>query len=386
MTQAPAAVGHGATAGPWRGRLVWALIVLATVVALVSTLTTWVNRQALDTTSWVNASSNLLEDEDVRSALSVYLVNQLYTSIDVGAELEAQLPPDLKPLAPTLAAALRSPAENAVDRLLARPRVQELWREANRVAHERLIAVIEDKTRPGISTANGNVTLDVHELVTDLATQLGLPAAAIAKIPDTAGEITVLRSDQLSTAQKAVKAVKKLSVWLLILVLVLYGLAVYLARGARRVALRNIGWSVILIGIVLLVVRRVGGNYLVDALSNTSTHDAVNSAWLIGTEILGQIGWAGVGYGTAIVLGTVLAGPTRWATRARAWLAPTVNTQPLIVWGGVLAVFLLLIAWAPTHALRTTWGILILGALIAAGVYAFRRETLREFPGTARPG
>ncbi len=86
------------------------------------------------------------------------------------------------------------------------------------------------------------------------------------------------------------------------------------------------------------------------------------------------------------MLGTVLAGPTRWATRARAWLAPTVNGQPLIVWGAVAAVFLLLIAWAPTHALRTPWGILILGALIAAGVYAFRRETLREFPAATRTG
>ncbi len=252
MSEAPAAAHVATTAGPWRRRLVWILIVLASIVMLVATLTTWVNRQALDTTSWVNASSNLLEDQDVRQALSVYLVNQLYTSINVSAELESELPPNLKPLAPTLAAALRGPAENAVDRLLARPRVQELWREANRVAHERLIAVIEDKARPGISTANGNVTLDIHTLVTDLAEQLGLPPAAIARIPDTAGEITVLRSDQLSTAQKAVKAVKKLSVWLLILVLVLYGLAVYLARGARRLALRNIGWSVIIVAIILL--------------------------------------------------------------------------------------------------------------------------------------
>lgn len=36
-----------------------------------------------------------------------------------------------------------------------------------------------------------------------------------------------------------------------------------------------------------------------------------------------------------------------------------------------------------TYALRTPIGILVFGALLAAGVYLLRRQTLREFPDAA---
>ena len=44
------------------------------------------------------------------------------------------------------------------------------------------------------------------------------------------------------------------------------------------------------------------------------------------------------------------------------------------------AVYLLLVLWGPTHALRTWWGVLLLGALLAAGLVVIRRQCLAEFP------
>jgi hypothetical protein len=380
--QAPAAIPPS---GPTRRRsvLIWVLIVLAALIGFVSTLTTWVNRQALDTTSWTNASTKLLDEPAVRSALSVYVVNQLYDNVDVSGQLEQKLPPNFKGLAGPLAAGLRTPAESEVDRLLGRPRVAALWANANRVAHERLLAIVEDKNVPGVSTANGIVTLDLRTIVTDLAQQLGLPGAVVSKIPEGAGKITVLESNQLSLAQTAVKSIKVLSIWLVVLVLLLWALALYLARGTRRVTLRDIGWSVAIVGLLLLVVQRVGGDYVLNALTTSQTRSAGNAAWLIGTEILGQIGWALVAYGVVVVLGAVLAGPTRLAIRIRTWLAPILNTRQAIVWVTVGVAYLLLVFWGPTHALRTPLGILLLGALVALGVYNLRRETLSEFPDAA---
>ena len=57
------------------------------------------------------------------------------------------------------------------------------------------------------------------------------------------------------------------------------------------------------------------------------------------------------------------------------------NERPGIAWAAVGAVFLLLVLWGGTHALRTWWGIVLLGALIAIGVVALRYQTMREFPG-----
>ena len=56
------------------------------------------------------------------------------------------------------------------------------------------------------------------------------------------------------------------------------------------------------------------------------------------------------------------------------------NERPGIAWAAVGAVFLLLVLWGGTHALRTWWGIVLLGALLAIGVVALRHQTLREFP------
>jgi hypothetical protein len=62
----------------------------------------------------------------------------------------------------------------------------------------------------------------------------------------------------------------------------------------------------------------------------------------------------------------------------RSRIAPVLNDQPGIAWAIVAFVFLLAIVWGGTHALRTVWGVALLGALLAAGVLAFRRQTLRE--------
>ena len=80
------------TAAPlprWRRITIWVLIVLAGLIGLVSALTVWAKRQALETDKWVATSSRLLEDDEIRGALSLYLVDQLYANVDVAAELQA---------------------------------------------------------------------------------------------------------------------------------------------------------------------------------------------------------------------------------------------------------------------------------------------------------
>jgi hypothetical protein len=359
--------------------VVWCLIVAASVIALASALTLWVHRQLLDEESWREASAELIEDPAVRSALSVYLVDQLYENVDVAGDLEQRLPAQLKPLAGPVAGALRQPATDAVDRLLDTAAIQQLWVEASSLAQQKLVNVLEDKTGDGISTGEGVVTLDLGDLVKQLGTELGLSSTVLDRIPPDAGVITVMRSDRLAEAQTAVKVLKVLSGALLVLVLGLYALAVYLAAGARRRTLRNIGWALILVGLALLVARRFAGNYVIDALTSPESRDAGRRAWLIGSEILGQLGVAAIIYGAVVVLGTLLAGAAGWATTARRRLAPVFAERMGIVWAGVAAAYLLLVLWGPTHALRTAWGIVLLGALLAAAVAVLRRQTLAEF-------
>jgi Short C-terminal domain len=362
---------------------IWSLVVLASVIGLITILTVWVNRQLLDNGQFRKASSRLVQDPTIRASLSVYLVNQLYNNVDVSGQLEKQLPNTIKPLAGPVAAGLRQPAVEAVDFLLSQPRVQQTFVNATGIAHQKLVNVLENKSGYGIDTGNGVVTVNLSELVKELGTDLGLPAAALARIPPGTGVITVMKSDQLHAAQQGVQLIRVLSVWLVILVLVLYGIAIYLAHGHRRSTLRNIGWALVLVGLIVLVVHRATGNYAVNALVQPENRPAAHRIWLIESSILGDTGKAVVFYGLVIVLAAILAGPHAFAIRFRRWMAPTLAARPGMSWGILAGAYLLLVLWGPTHALQTVWGVLLLGALVAAGFYALRRQTLAENPEAA---
>ncbi len=361
--------------------LVWSLIALAAIIGLVSSLTVWVKRQALDTDSWTNASASLLQNDQVREALSTYVVNELYTNGDVSGRLQESLPPELAGIAAPLAGALRAPAVTAVDRLLEQPRVQALWEEVNRVAHQQLIAILDGNPRPNISTANGEVVLDLRSFIIDVGTELGIGGDQLEqRLPPDVGQVTVLESGQLATAQDAVKVIKALS-WLLFLItVVLWGVSLWLARGWRRVALRGIGGSLLILGLLLLVIRQAAGNYIVNALTSGegTIREAAHSSWLIGTTLLAEVAWAAVIYGLVAVTGAWLAGPTRIATAARARVAPTLADRPGLSWAAAGAVYLLVVWWGPTPALRQPLGVLVLGVLAAVGFELLRRVTLAE--------
>jgi hypothetical protein len=360
--------------------VVWVLVVLASILLLVSVLTTWVKRQMLSNSSWNKATTQVIQDPKVQSAIATYTINTLYANVNVGKALSDRLPKNLKPIGPPLAGALEQPATQGVERLLQRPRVQALFVNASAIAHQKLVNVLENKTGYGIATGNGVVTLDVHEMVVEVGTELGLPQSALASLPARAGTITLMKSDQLSAAQTGVRTIKVLSVWLLVAVLVLYGLAIYLARGARRATLRNEGIAFAIVGLLVLVVRRLLGNYIVTSLAHPGYQPATHRMWLIGTAILGQIGAACVLYGVIAALAAIFAGPTAPAVWLRQRVAPVLNERQGIVWGVVGFIYLLAILWGGTHALRTWWGILLLAGLVAIGVHALRRQTLQEFP------
>jgi hypothetical protein len=385
---APQAAASSANVMSRKRRIaVWTLIVSATIIGFVSILTTWVDRQMLDNNAWTNASTEVIQSKEVRTALSTYLVNQLYDSVDVPGSLEQQLPPNLKRLAEPIASALRQPATATASALLARPRVQALWINATSAAHQKLVNVLENKTGNGIDTGNGVVTINLHTVVTELAADLGLPGKVVQQLPADAGVITVMRSDQLSAAQTGFRAIKVLSAWLLVLVLAMFALAIYLARGARRETLRNVGWAFVILGLLVLVIQRWLGNYAVNELTSPTYSGSVHDVWLIGTSILGDIAAASILYGIVAIGGAVLAGPTRAAVAVRRLIAPVLNRQPAMASVVVGVLYLLLVLWGPTHALRKWWGILFFAALLAAGIFVLRRQTLAEFPdaGDDRP-
>jgi len=356
---------------------VWTIIVVAAIVTLVASLTIFVKREALDSQAFSSASVKMLEDQQIRDALSVYLTDQLFSNLDVQAQLQQILPKQTKSLAGPATGLLREFAPRAASDILAQPAVQNQFQTLTYNAHKRFMAIINGKSSGAVQTENGEVVLDLHPIVQQLADRLGLSAQVA---PDT-GRLVVFTSSQLKLVQDAVKAIKVLNVFLIILVLILYAVAVWLAGGWRRAALRASGWSLVIVGVLLLVVRRIVGNEIVGSLVKAeSDKTAARHAWLIGSQLLANVAWAIVFYGVFLVIAAWLAGGTRPATAIRRWLAPAFNERLGVVIAAVVVLYLLLILWGPTPALQQWWGILLGAALVAVGFWALRRETLQEFP------
>jgi hypothetical protein len=366
----------------WRRWLPWVLVVLATIIGLVSALNVWVKRQALNTDNWTNASGQLLENQQIRNAISVYLVDQVYSNVNVTKTLQQELPPQAKGLAAPLAGGLQQAAYNAAKTLLARPRVQQLWRNANRRAHELFMAVIDGKHNVLVQSG-GNVVLDLKPILLQLAQRLGLSGKRVQNLPPNAAQIVIMKGNQLDAARKTVKVIRALSYFLFFLVLALYAGAMYIARGRRRTFLMAAGVSVLTVGLIVLVVRRLAGNYLVDALvNNPDEKHPVSAAWAIGTELLRNVGVNALVYGIVVIFAAWIAGPSRPATWIRRVLAPTMRERPVVVYVVVAFGLLLVLLSGPTDAQRI-FPLVILFGFAFLGTEVLRRQTMREFPAAS---
>ena len=361
-------------------------MVLGTVLLLVSVLAVWVNRLALETDTWTATSEELLEDDDVRAALAASLTDQLYSSVDVAEQLQAILPPAADPLAGPAAAGLREFTERRANIFLTRPRVVAAWREANRAAHEQFVRIVNDEAA-AIETEGGDVVLLLRPLLADLATQVGLGEELVTRLPENAGSIVIMDSDQLEALQTIIRILDIVATWLWAVALLCWVLAVYLSPDRRLKTLRGIAFGLLFVGLGVLAILRVGGNFVVDSLVKIdSNRPAVESTFDIVTAALRTSALALAAIGILVVVGVWLSGPGRRATAFRRWSAPGLRDHPELVWGVFAFLVLLVLIWGPIRATRNLVGILVLVGLAALGLWAFRRLTLAEFPEAAWTG
>jgi hypothetical protein len=361
------------------------LVVLASILAFGGILAIWANRQILNTDNWTQTSTELLQRPVIRQQLATFLVDQLYANVDVQGEIGAALPPRLQPLAGPAASGLRELADRAALRALENPRVQGLWADANREAQISLLQVL-DGGGPNVSTGQGVVTLHLQRLLEAMAQQLGVGGRLAAAIPPSAANLVVLRSGQLETAQNAVDLLRKLPYILIGGSLLLFGIALGVARDWRRKAVRGYGIGLALAGAAALLARDLLGQALTDELAKTAAvRPALLQGWTISTSLLEQAASAALGYGIAIVIGAWLAGPTRPATAVRRAVAPYAR-QPAIAYTTLAVLIGLVLWWSPTPATRDVWLALGLIVLAVLGWEALRRVIVAEHPDAVRRG
>ncbi|HTX31098.1 MAG TPA: hypothetical protein VMD09_06920 [Solirubrobacteraceae bacterium] len=392
-TEVPTAPPTGTPASPppetsgSRGHpvLVNSLIAITTVLLVVGMFSVWANRLLFSPDNWSNNSTQLLANPAIRSSTANYLVDQLYANVNVSGLLKSALPTQLQGLAGPAAGALRNAAVQGTNLALTRPRIQNLWAKANRVADQSFIAVVKGGNKT-VGTKHGVVTLNLGSILDTVAARLGLPAGLSSKLPANIATLTVLKSRQLKLVQDVGNAIQSLALWLTIIVPVLYVLAVVLARGHRRRALMTIGFAAIGAGVVVILLRSILETQTANSLTDdASLRPTIHAVVNINTQILGQIAGAVIAFAVVLVAAAWFAGPHPWAFRARQFIAPFLKTHPIETFAIVLGVMVLIFAWDPIHATGTPAGIITFTVLALVGAEALRRETAREFPNAGAP-
>jgi hypothetical protein len=350
-------------------------------LAIISLFSTWVRVQALETDTWVTLADEMLEDPEIQEALAFYLVDSLYTQVDVRTDLETKLPDGLEGLAGPVAAALRGPATTQTERLVASDRFEAVWLATNRTAHEKLVAILRDETRSGVSTADGTVALELGELLRLVGADMGLSDQALDRLPEDAGTITIFESDELDTAQRTVQVLDFMAWFTFVLVVVLYAAAVYVAAPDRRwLTLRNVGLSLVVGGAVVLIVRVVAVRTTIDfVVADPGTRPAASVVGYVATGAIRQLAWSGILYGLVIAAFATLLGERRSAKATRRALAPALNSSVGAVAGGTIVLLLLLLWWSPGRVFDSVVTGITFVLLVIAAVVALRRSTRRDF-------
>lgn len=371
--------------GGWLKRVFWSrraaattLVVLASLLALISAFAIYVREVVLDTPTWANTTAAMLDDDRIRPVLAEYLVDELYANVNVAEELGERLPDALQGLAAPAAGALHQVAVNAADSFLDNPRVQNLWKQANTIAHEQLVNAIEN------DDYEGQVVLPLGPMVQELALRIGLSERAASLLASRAGNVVILEGEQVETVRNVTDTLKKAAFWLMIAAVALWIAAVAIGRGRRREVVRAIAIGLVTVGIVLVIVRRFVGTAVVEGIVDVdSVEPAGIAAWLIATTTLQEVTAVMLTLGLLGILWAWLCGPTRWATGTRRWLAPTFRDRPIIPYAVFALIALILVAWGPLGDAKSLVGLGIVIVLLVLGIETFRRRVVAEAPPPA---
>lgn len=365
---------------PARRRTVKGLVALGSVLAFLSAFAIWTERQALNTGDWVETSDELIENETIRTAVGEFLVDQLYANVDVERELEGILPEELRELAGPASGGLRQIAGRGAEQVLQTSTAQSLWQDANRLAHEELIAVLEDE-KEGVETGEGKVTLKLGALVGNLADEVGIGTQLTDQLPPDAGEITILRSDELETAQDIAAGIQGLALLLSLLTFLTFGLAIYLSRESRWVTVLFSGIGLVAAGFAVIVAREVAGGIVVDQLvDQASARPAAEATWSISTSLMVDIATTVIVIGALFGIAGWLGSPTGSARGVRRAAAPVLRDHVAYVYAGLAVLLSLYFLLAPTQNLRSFLTTLLVAGLAAFGIHGLRRQTREEFP------
>ncbi|MGE9363862.1 hypothetical protein [Isoptericola nanjingensis] len=398
-----------------RGRAAAAvvLVVLGALLAPVAVVAAWAERTLTDTDRYVATVGPIAADPAIQGAVAGRLTDVVMEQIDVQAILGTvvdgleqrgvgpRATDALTQLEGPLTSGVESFVRRAADGVVTSDAFEDAWVQANRVAHQQLVATMRGEGGELLQIGqDGQLTIQLSGMIDLLKQRLvdrGLGVAA--RIPEVNATFTLLQTSQLVQVQNRYAQVVALGTWLPWISLGLLAAGVLVARHKSR-TLVVAGLALAASMVVLAIGLAIGRGLYLDALKDVVLRldaaevlfDQVVSFLRVTLRTIGVLGLvvAIVAYlgGSSASARSLRAGAGRGFARLRDYgEGRGVSTGPVGDWLGryrtlvrvtiiVIAALVLLLAGSPTPGL-------IIGTALVAGVLIALLELVARPP---RPG
>jgi hypothetical protein len=325
-----------------RRSIVGLLVALSCLLVLLSATVVWAHRTVLNTGAFVGTVGPVFKNPAVASGVAARATDELFTELNLQARLRAALPPKASFAAAPVTNATKGFVAGELAKVLASPKFQAVWTETLTVTHRQLVAVLRGQNSAAVSTSGGYIVLHTIPLinqalgkVSGLASELTgkhvtlptitsaeVPQQQVAKLskalgvplPANFGEITLVRSSDLATVRRGVKAFDGLTLVLPLVTIVLIAFCLWLSVNRRRTLLQ----LAVGVSLLMIVERRVvlhEQSVLASAAHNPQLASIVLGDLLHGFFVL--TAWV-LGVALAVLVIALLAGPYRWAAALRS--------------------------------------------------------------------
>ncbi|TDE08609.1 hypothetical protein [Jiangella asiatica] len=260
--------------GRWRAGASALLIVVGCVLLIPATAAVWLRAEVTDTDRYVDTVAPLAREPAVQQAVTTRITNEIFTRIDVAqivddtaqALAERGVRPavttSLQGLSQPIAGGVQDWVRGEVGKVVASDAFADAWTEANRVAHDSVLAMLTgERSATGLEVQGDTVTINLEPFIAEVQRALVNAGFSLAeRIPAVDAEFVLFRSSGITDAQDAVELVDQLGIVLPVVAVVCLIAGVAVAR-QRRLAVIGTGIGMALamltLGAALTVLRPV---------------------------------------------------------------------------------------------------------------------------------
>lgn len=244
------------------------LLVLGCGLAALSVVAIWLRVTLLDTDRYVETVAPIAAEPAVQNAVADRLSTAINDRIDFASLAREALPERADVMAPVIETGVQSFITARVSDFTRSQRFEDLWVDANRRAHTRIVALLEGGRSGRLVLDDDTVYLDLSPAVNRIKSGLqerGLTRVAAAIPPSVDGRVKLVQSEAIGTAQWLVRLLKALAIVLPLLAVLCLAGSVYLSRPRRRGLLR-VAIGVALAMLLLIAALAFARSAYLDAL------------------------------------------------------------------------------------------------------------------------